>query len=161
MQINVSLKELIGRFNAVTPMMLVGVQAVIEQTSERIRQTAAQKFGTYQPQVGQFEAWPALAADTLIKKYAAGAPDDDPLVGYYANNGGNKIWGQKLKDSLEVDIQPLLGIIYSDDPIALWQEYGVPEHNLPPRPFLMPAGYQEEDRFRKEIIAVVAATFRG
>ncbi len=86
--------------------------------------TAKGYIGEQQP------GWDDLAASTIEEKSALGYPVPAPLL-----REGD------LRDSIESEVETrgteVVGLVYSDDPIAEYQEYGT--SRLPPRPFIVPA----------------------
>ncbi len=122
------------------------------QVGKKVRRDATEKIGHYQPSVGPFPAWQNLSAYTLKIKQKAGAVSDDPLIGHYPENKKNKVWNAHLRTTIEWEMQGWAAVhIGTADPLGEYHEYGVPEHNLPPRPFLRPAAFENEEFFQNEM----------
>lgn len=121
---------------------------VLKQAANKVKQTAVEKFGSYQPSYGPFNAWALLNYDYVVEKVAAGSAGDNPLIGAYFNNHKH-VWDTPLKSSLGTKLYPaeLRAEIGTDNPLGLWHEYGTANRKtyLPPRPFLRPALYQSQD----------------
>ena len=45
--------------------------------------------------------------------------------------------------------------------VAIWQEYGVPERSIPPRPFLRPTIAEKKEEWTKDAAQVVSQVLRG
>lgn len=123
--------------------MEVAIVEALRKGAVQVHKTAVEKFGTYQPASGSFQGWAALTSATVDAKIRAGAQSDDPLIGHYAGKG-NKIYPTSLRQSLamEVDEKALAFQVGTNDPVGAWQEYGT--GHIPPRPFLRPALYENE-----------------
>lgn len=112
----------------------------------RLVREAQSYIGQYQPTRGPFPAWKRLAYGTLhggtspagyryMGKIELGfAPPDRPLL----RTG-------QMRGSIEFTVGGRGVTIGSPDPVARWQEFGLPasaEHaGIPPRPFIGPALY--------------------
>src|SRR6185312_16119246 len=84
------------------------------------------------------EGWPRLAESTVAEKTRLGyAPPDNPLL-----RTGD------LRGSIEHLSSPTgdgaMGEIGSNDPVALWQEYGT-SRGIPPRPFIGLAMFRSQE----------------
>jgi HK97 gp10 family phage protein len=83
----------------------------------------------------QQPGWDNLAPSTIKAKAALGYPVPAPLL-----REGD------LRDSINSEVETvgneIIGLVYSDDPIAEYQEYGT--SRIPPRPFIVPALIQTE-----------------
>jgi phage gpG-like protein len=83
----------------------------------------------------ELEEWQPLAPSTVAEKqrlgYTGQISETDPLL----RTG-------RLRDSLRAEAESTsagaTGIVGSDDPVAVWQEFGTP--HIPPRPFIGPTG---------------------
>ena len=78
----------------------------------------------------QQDGWADLAPSTIEEKTALGYPVPAPLL-----REGD------LRDSINSEVETrgmeIVGLVYSDDPISEYQEYGT--SRIPPRPFIVPA----------------------
>ncbi len=90
----------------------------------------------------QQDGWADLAASTIEEKSALGYPVPAPLL----REG-------ELRDSIDHEVETrgpeIIGLVYSDDEIAEYQEYGT--SRIPPRPFIVPALVQTEPEIEKAL----------
>ncbi len=99
----------------------------------------------------QQPGWADLAEATVAEKVALGYPAPAPLL-----REGD------LRDSIEHEVETrgteIVGLVYSDDEVAEYQEYGT--SRIPPRPFIVPALVQTEPEIEKALgeLAVRALT---
>jgi hypothetical protein len=153
-----NLDDLIAKLATVRAAVEPEVIGALEAGAEQIRDAAREKFGSYQSAVGPFKGWALLNPEYLRQKLAAGAPGDDPLIGYKENI----VYPVPLKDTLEIELRPSewRAIVGTRDPLAPWHEKGLIDRKnpLPPRPFLFPAAYEHRENV-KEVIgeAVIRA----
>ena len=101
----------------------------LEKCARLIEKTAKDEIGHYQPEVGQFAAWPSLADATVADRVAHGYAPDQPLL-----REGD------LRDSIEHEVHGNEAIIGSKSDIAAYQEFGTA--TIPPRPFIGPAAFR-------------------
>jgi hypothetical protein len=124
-------------------------QSILDAGADRIKKRAQAELGIYQEAVGPFAAWAPLAAATLAHKSG-----DTPLY-----EEGDL---EKAIDVLPSG-EPYTAYVGITDPdmqvIGAALEFGAPAHNLPPRPFMGPALYLEEDQIRQEIGDLVITGF--
>ncbi len=83
----------------------------------------------------QQEGWQELAASTIEEKSAQGYGVPDPLL-------REGVLRDSIKSEVESRSGEVVGLVYSDDEVAEWQEYGT--SRIPPRPFIVPALVQTE-----------------
>ncbi|MDB5083311.1 MAG: hypothetical protein JWN30_197, partial [Bacilli bacterium] len=69
-----------------------------------------------------------------------------------ANNG-------QLRNSIMVKVTGLTGVIGTNNPLAPHHEFGT--HKIPPRPFLRPALFEEQDFIKKQLKEAIAKTLAG
>lgn len=84
-------------------------------------------FSLAQPMPVYFPAWEPLAQSTIDDKTTLGfgPPDYQPLY----RTG-------QMEQSISGAAVGLVGAVGSTDPVAVYHEFGAPQANLPPRPFL-------------------------
>lgn len=134
------------------------VAVALQKSAVEVHKTAVAKFGEYQPAVGPYPAWELLTLDTLHQKMDLAGGGADPLIGHYPKGEENTLYSTPLKMSLgmEVNAAKMEAYVGTNDPIAEWQEFGT-KRGIPPRPFLRPALYENEDfvkRMLNEAIGV-------
>jgi phage gpG-like protein len=124
---------------------VVAVHEGLEHVARAIEKTAKEEIGVYQPEVGPFPAWPALAEATVDDRIRQGYSADEPLL-----REGD------LRDSISHEVDGLEAVIGSTSDVAVWQELGT--SSIPPRPFLGPAALRNE---KKILETVGLAAVRG
>src|ERR1700761_8189213 len=115
-----------------------------------IQRDAQNKLGSYQPSAGPFGAWDELADSTKADRVNKGFPEDEPLL----RTG-------ELRDSIESVVQGSEAMVGSMDPIALWQETGTDDGNLPPRSFLGAAAFESKPKLSALCAATLIAWISG
>lgn len=121
----------------------------LERAARIVEKQAKEEIGHYQPQTGEFAAWPELAESTKADRVAQGFSENDPLL----RTG-------KLRDSISHQVDGLEAVIGSDSDVAVWQELGT--KNIPPRSFLGTALVNKEGQVAKTIGAhAVGALLHG
>lgn len=118
------------------------LQHGLERAAVMVERTAKSEIGTYQPEVGPFQAWDPLDPATIEDRVRQGFTPDDPLL----RTG-------KLRESISHRVAPGEAVIGSTSNIAAYQELGT--SRIPPRPFLGPAVVRNERR----IVDLIGATF--
>lgn len=103
-----------------------------------VQADAKSRIGHYQTDVGPFPAWDPLTAGTIQDKQRKGFGVPDPLL----RTG-------QMRDSIVAKVDEDGFAVGSNDPIAGYQERGTGD--IPPRPFLGPALYEN----REEVVKVV------
>jgi phage gpG-like protein len=88
----------------------------LDEGAKIFQEEAKRELGTYQ------QGWPLLKPATIARKTTG----DSPLL----ETG-------ELRDSIERDVQQHVAYIGSNNPKALWHEFGT--SRIPPRPFLATA----------------------
>jgi phage gpG-like protein len=136
--------HLLSRDAAVAFAMQSGLEAV----AQRVRDTAREELGTYQPAIGHFDAWPELADSTKADRVAKGFSENDPLL----RSG-------ELRESIKAAHNRTEAIVGSDSDVALYQELGT--NRIPARPFLGPAVLHNEDFIKRVLGRAFVAGFLG
>lgn len=144
----VTFDDMMEKFRMMSPEIEEATLLGLVRSATLVKNTAAKKFGDYQPAYGPFEAWAALATKTVDEKIRHGATSDDPLIGYY-DEKGRKAYSIPLGKSIRTSIDRVMlsAQIGTNDPIGKYHEYGT--SRIPPRPFLRPALYQNEEMIKK------------
>jgi HK97 gp10 family phage protein len=143
----VSFKELILKFAELPELVTKEIEKEIKKSAIKIRDDAVKKFGEYQPEVGSYPAWEQLKEATIKQKEKAGG-SEDPLIGHSDSNG-SKVWSQPLRNTIGIKTEKLTAAVGTDDPLGEYHEYGT-EH-IPPRPFLRPALYENQDNIKNNV----------
>jgi len=147
-----SLNELARELEKRSYLFKENMNEAVAKGAVKVQSTAKAKFGVYQPGVGGFPAWPQLAESTIKQKERAGG-GEDPLIGHYVHKKGGRAGGQ-LRNSILVKVGEMEAAVGTNDKVGEYQEFGT--SRIPPRPFLRPALYQEQEfiktGFRKAII---------
>jgi HK97 gp10 family phage protein len=107
------------------------IEHAVEKSAQLIESTAKDEIGHYQPAVGPFPAWPALAERTL-EHHARMGVGDSPLI----------VTGE-LYASIEHETHGDEAVIGTKSEIGAAQEFGTP--NIPPRPFMGPAAIRSKE----------------
>lgn len=156
----IDIKQLIQKFAAAPHIIDAEMKAAVTKSTRRVRDTATKKFGTYQPGVGGLPGWTKLKSATIRRKAKAGG-GEDPLIGHYTVKSRNRQHGMPLVSSISdyVTDGGWTGVVGTDDLIGKHHEYGAPKANIPPRPFLRPALYQEQDFIRQETRDAIKRAF--
>jgi hypothetical protein len=157
MEREITFDELVRRVSTAHIAIERGEITGLTEAAILVRDAAKAKFGKYQP------GWKLLNPEYVAEKVRAGAPGDDPLIGYYKGEDG-RLWPVHLKDTFEIEIIPetKTAIVGTRHPAAPWHEEGRvrPNNILPPRPFLRPAVFENEDRIGRIIKDAVAQALR-
>lgn len=144
---NISFTRMMEKLIEIPEAIDAEIKTGLTKCVVQVHKTAVEKFGEYQPQVGPYEPWALLTLETLHRKLdLGGASGPDPLIGHYEK--GNSVYPVPLRQSLSMKVEHLNGYVGTNDPIGEWQEFGTPK-GIPPRPFLRPALYQNEEWIKK------------
>jgi len=160
MAVKITLGELAKKF-ATAPFKFDGVvNKELKVVGVKVRDDATKKFGQYQPAVGDLPAWAPLKPATIKAKERAGG-GEDPLIGHFASSkkhrksgwksGSRKVWGMPLRSSIMLHVDGMVAHIGTDNPLARYHEYGAPAKNIPPRPFLRPAAFENQKFFMERM----------
>ncbi|MBE8915089.1 hypothetical protein G9451_04110 [Enterobacter kobei] len=106
-------------------------EKALAQVADRIKKTAQDEIGFYQPAVGPFAAWDDLADSTEQEKSRLGYPLNAPL----------ERTGQ-MRDSIKSESEGLEAIVGSEEEKLAFHEFGTVK--MPPRPVLGPAVIHNE-----------------
>lgn len=105
--------------------------AALDSVGKHLQKKVQGKFGTYQPQAGQFHEWAPLADATVEGREARGYPGDEPLL---VTGDLQKSVGYQRNGNVEVNVG-------SNSDIAVYQEIGTV--HIPPRSFLGATAVEE------------------
>lgn len=114
------------------------MREALHVVTKAIQETAKEELGHYQDAIGPFEAWQELADSTKEERLAQGYTENDPLL----RSG-------ELRDSIEREVVRLDGYVGSEKYEAVYMELGTDK--APPRAFLGPAVYHNEETIRGEL----------
>lgn len=90
-----------------------------------LEEAMKETIGHLQRGAGTYESWAPLKPATIA---------DKARKGYIFNDEANPLYRTgKLQDSIKHTVLPHHLVIGSDDEVMIYQEFGVPSHNLPPR----------------------------
>jgi HK97 gp10 family phage protein len=125
----------------------IKAEKALEHTAELIEKTAKEELGHYQPAVGPFQAWPALAPGTLAHHAALGVGDSPLLV------------TGELYASIQHESSGNEAVIGSKMDIGAYQEFGTDK--IPPRPFMGPAAFVNKEKIERIMARGVVAGILG
>ena len=135
----------------------VAEAVAFEKIGNIVAQDAKHRIGEYQDEAGQFPAWKDLAESTIQDKESQGYAVPAPLL-----RDGD------MRDSIEFRCTADRVVIGSASKVALWQELGTSGPNagpdgyhVPPRPFLGPALFTNEEECAAILGAEVAVWLAG
>jgi hypothetical protein len=134
------LREFYNYINRIREEGRIFERETLKSMAELVEHDAKRKFGEYQEAVGDYPAWEKLKRSTINDRIRKRFSPDDPL--YRTGDLMNSIYSK-------VDTSGKVAAVGSDDPIMLWQEKGVPQNNLPARPVLGPALFQNKKKIQK------------
>lgn len=144
--------SLVREFESVTEFVLhlaaaevavhKAAQHALDRAAAVIEKDAKDQIGTYQQQVGPFNAWPELAESTQKERERLGFTPNDPLL----RNGA-------LRDSISRQVQGDEAAVGSTSDVMVYQELGTP--SIPPRPVLGPAAFKNKDKIEQILGAAV------
>lgn len=144
---NVSFEELIMKFAVMPKIIEKEIEKSMKKSAMKVRDDATKKFGEYQPAVGPYPAWENLKEVTIKQKTKAGG-GEDPLIGHYSGKKLSK-WPAPLRNTIGIKVEGMTAAVGTDDPIGEYHEYGT--SHIPPRPFLRPALYENQDTIKNNI----------
>lgn len=131
--------------------MEVAVQRQAEKGLERvvtvIEETAKEELGHYQPSVGPFDEWKALAPATLAHHDAMGVGDSPLLV------------TGELYASIEHEVHGREAVVGTKLDIGAYQEFGT--EKIPPRPFMGPAAFVNKAKIERMMGGSVVSGMMG
>ena len=111
---------------------------------------ARNRMGVYQGNVGPFAYWDPLTERTMTERVELGFTPNDPLL----RSG-------ELRDSIDFSVSGPSVSVGSPLEKAADMENGVPNRNVPARPFIGPAMYNQSDANRKRIMDALRSAFTG
>lgn len=155
-----------------------GAEKGLRKGALRVVRTAQDKLGTYQPAVGEFPAWEKLKPESVRRKYSqknkkaaraylkkhgawgAGGNDDGPLVDNGFLSKAITSDDSDIKDGV-MYIGVMGGTVPNDkgsDPsvYAATHEFGDTARNIPARPYLRPALYENQEQVAEDIGQAIA-----
>lgn len=155
----VNFEELIMKFTEIPELVTKQIELSMKKSAMKVRDDATKKFGEYQPAVGPYPAWETLSLRTVIEKMDRGAESPQPLIGAYGasqyQEGNrvtkNEIWPEHLRNTIGIKAEGLNAAVGTDDPLGKWHEYGTEDERIPPRPFLRPALYENQDTIKNNV----------
>lgn len=138
----------------------------IAKGADDVHATAVNKFGHYQPAIGPFQKWELLSIKTVTEKQNRGMNDPSPLIGAYgehryqeANQKTGQTYNGHLRNSIRVKTDGLVGVVGTNNKLAPHHEYGT--RHIPPRPFLRPALYENQEHIKNLFKEAIAKTLLG
>lgn len=154
----VTFSQLVAKMTAMPGKLELAAGTALKKAAVEVHKTAVAKFGEYQPAVGPYPAWELLTVGTLHQKMDLAGGGSDPLIGHYPKGEENSLYPVPLRQSLtiEVDEHAMVAYVGTNDPVAKWQEFGT-SRGIPPRPFLRPALYENEDYIKRVLSEAVGA----
>lgn len=129
------LSSFIVHFAALQMAVQHQAEHALKNAAVLIEKTAKEEIGYYQPSVGPFQSWQALAPSTLDHHTAMGA-GDTPLL----------ITGE-LYASIEHESVGSEAVIGTKMDIGAYQEFGT--DRIPPRPFMGPAVFVNKEKIER------------
>jgi HK97 gp10 family phage protein len=133
-----SLAGFIAKLGAIEADMKVVDHGIIAKACEMVCQRAKEALGTYD------FGWTPLQPETIARKVRG----DSPLL----ETG-------ELRASIEWNSSGNLGHVGSDSDKAVWMEFGTSK--VPPRPFLMNAAVEMEEKIHNMAARAVVAALSG
>jgi hypothetical protein len=122
-----TLKDFADALTGFHPILEAATHELLELQCEVVEAEAKRVIGTYD------YGWPQLAESTQKDRVNKGFSANEPLL----RTGG-------LRDSIQHEIRDGVGYVFSNSPIARYQELGT--ERIPPRSFLGGASRAMEDR---------------
>lgn len=116
----------------------------LKECAKKIKKTAKDEIGHYQPEVSSFPAWKELAPSTKKDRVRKGFSENDPLL----RTG-------EMRDSIGYRVERLEAAIGSTSDIMVYQELGT--KNIPARPVLGPAAFRNK-KFIQETLGLAAVS---
>lgn len=142
----------------------------LKEAGNLVVRTAKKKLGKYQQASAGYPSWPKLKPLTVRRKYSKNADASKRFIkkhGSWLNNGGNDdaplVDTGHLRQAITIDTSAIHdGIIYvgvatgekneqgsAPGKYAAAHEFGYAKGNIPPRPFLRPAAYENIDNIQE------------
>jgi hypothetical protein len=144
---NSGLAALADRLRSAAERLPEERRIALEHIGEHAAEKARDMLGTYQPEVGPFEAWAPLAEATQADRVQQGYSPDDPLLrsGALAASIDHRVEGDRAV------------AIGSPRPEMVWMEHGTVK--APPRASLGPAVLHSEEFIIEQLSAATARAF--
>jgi HK97 gp10 family phage protein len=118
----------------------------LEKVAKKVRDTARDEIGFYQPEVGPFPEWAELADSTEAEKARLGYEPNAPLL----RTG-------EMRESIGYQVEGLEAAIGSTDPKMVFHEFGTVK--MPPRPVLGPAVVHNKERIERAVGTAFVTAF--
>jgi phage gpG-like protein len=125
-------------------LVTLELRRCLGDVAEAIQETAKGELGHYQAAIGPFDAWQELADSTKEDRVQQGYTENDPLL----RSG-------EMRESIKNRVSGLEAVIGSAKDEAVWMELGTTK--APPRPFLGPAIFHNEELI-KEVLGAALVT---
>lgn len=153
--IKLSLVDFAARLGELTVEVEREKRRALEEAARVVQAKAKDLIGHDEnPAAGPFMEGMPLAEATQEEKERLG------FVGNVSEYDSELRKGE-MRDSIEYAVSEDLSVVGSDSDVAVAQELGVPEHNLPPRSFLGAAGYLEGETVAKILGAGIVKALVG
>jgi hypothetical protein len=133
-----SLKDFSRHIEKVVLSEKVYKKATLELIGKFLEDAAKRKFGVYQKDDGLFEGWAQLAESTQQQRVRLGYSPNDPLFrsGETMNSLSHSVSGDS---------------VYNGSTSILMKYFELGTINMPPRPVLGPAMFENRDKIKKII----------
>lgn len=162
-------KSVIAAFTGLNFVMHPLLSKEVNACAIKVRDDATKKFGSYQPGVGEYNAWSELKESTIKAKEKYGG-SEDPLIGHYSGKH-KSVWPAPLRTTIETHVKGStttnwVATVGTRDPLGKYHEYGVSgagknhDVNIPPRPFLRPALFENIDYIQNHLAAIVGSVIK-
>ena len=154
-----SVESLLSAVRSELKSTIHNMHPVMDHIGEEVAHTAKDKLGLYNPAIGPFPAWAPLAESTKQQRSQAGFTENEPLLRDGALR--DAIQHEAHADHVIIGVRsgPTSDGKADIGDIGYWQEMGTA--SIPPRPFLQPALYQNQEHIVKLIGDHVVKKLKG
>lgn len=132
----ISIKDFEKKLDNIAKEVPKVIKNVLANSAHHLTSVAKEKIGEYQPAIGRFKAWAALAESTEKEKERLGFQRGKPLL----RTGS-------LKNSIKNTLQGNKATIGSDSKIMPYHEYGTSK--IPPRNVFGASAFENEGKIAK------------